>query len=90
MKWLLPDEIFPTFDDDVDTKELSKEDVYNLCDYYDRMSSAKLTLLFDNSLAGGSRGAIIENVLLNRGLNVQGLPLSKIEKETAREFGYHI
>lgn len=29
MKWLLPDEMFPTFDDDVDMKKLSKEDVYN-------------------------------------------------------------
>lgn len=88
MRWLCPKYLYPRWDDD--GNRLTEEDVDRMLEEYDKMKSARLVRLWGECKLGSDIATIIENVLLHRGLNTDGTPLSSIDKSTLRDFEYQI
>ncbi len=78
-RWYSDPDMFPDYDDD--GKKLSREDVFDIKEQYEELSSAKLVRLHGKEMCGSVRSLIMEDVLIERGLNPDdGSPLDSVTR----------
>lgn len=78
-RWCTDPFMMPDYDDD--GRKLSKQDVYDIKEQYEALSSAKLVMLHGKESMGSARSAIMEDVLFERGLDPWGEPLDSFSRD---------
>ncbi len=77
-RWCTDPFMMPDYDDD--GRKLSREDVFDLKEEYEALSSAKLVMKIGKEPLGSARTVIMQDVLFERGLDDQGQPLDSFTR----------